>query len=199
MNLLAHAILSPSDPAILTGNVIADWVKGKARHALPAKIRLGMTLHHRIDSFTDTHHVVATAAMLLSEKWGRYSTVLADIFLDHILASTWQHHSDLPLRLFARRTYSAINAFCPLLPDRCNMAIAAMTIDDWFTSYQTPDGIRLALARMSTRLRHGIELAPAVDDFLHHRQAFQSAFDTFFPQLRTHAETFLAAEATLPA
>jgi acyl carrier protein phosphodiesterase len=58
MNLLAHALLSPPNPAILVGNMTADWVKGKARHALPAEIRIGMQLHQAIDVFTDTHPLV---------------------------------------------------------------------------------------------------------------------------------------------
>jgi acyl carrier protein phosphodiesterase len=186
MNLLAHAILSPSDRGILVGNLIADWVKGRARHALPDDLRAGMQLHRRIDTFTDTHPLVDHCAALLSEKWGRYSTILVDIFFDHILAADWPRHSETPLPIFAAETYATLAAYQHVLPERCNHAICAMIMDDWFTSYATLDGIRLTLTRMSVRLRHDIELAPAVDDFFHHRLAFEKAFGIFFPELRRH-------------
>src|SRR5690348_2335198 len=38
MNLLAHTLLSPPSPPILVGNLTADWVKGRARLALPAAL-----------------------------------------------------------------------------------------------------------------------------------------------------------------
>jgi acyl carrier protein phosphodiesterase len=190
MNVLAHALLSPSDPGVLTGNLVADWVKGKARFSLPAEVRAGMELHRRIDSFTDTHHLVAGVAGLLSDKWGRYSPVLVDIFFDHLIAVDWERHgTGRPLDVFAAECYGAAEGYRHCLPERCNMALTAMTRDNWFCSYATPDGIRLALTRMSTRLKHGIELAPAVDDFFEKRAAFEAAFEAFFPQLRRHAET----------
>src|SRR3954462_12933413 len=89
MNLLAHALLSPPDPGMLVGNLVADWVKGRARLALPPALRAGMALHQRIDTFTDTHPLVERCCDLLSPAWGRYSPVLVDIFFDHALCAAW--------------------------------------------------------------------------------------------------------------
>lgn len=197
MNLLAHALLSPPDSGILTGNLVADWVKGRARLALPAEVRAGMELHRRIDNFTDTHPVVAQTAELLAGKWGRYSAVLVDMFFDHVLAVNWGRYCEVPLGIFAARTYAAVNAHRGCLPERCHMALCAMTMDDWLTSYATLDGMRLALTRMSSRLRRAIELAPAVDDFFDHGAEFSAAFAAFFPQLRRHAETPAIPQGTV--
>src|SRR5690349_11144408 len=135
MNLLAHAYLSPPDRGILVGNLVADWVKGRARCKLPRDLQAGMQLHRRIDTFTDTHPLVDRCSEMLAEKWGRYSTVLVDIFFDHILAAAWNRHSDAPLDRFAHDTYGALAQYRPILPERCNHAVAAMTMDDWFTTY----------------------------------------------------------------
>jgi acyl carrier protein phosphodiesterase len=201
VNLLAHAILSPTDcpdaDAVLAGNVVADFVKGKARHALPGPVRAGMALHQCIDAFTDTHYLVIRAAERLEPNWGRYSTVLVDIFFDHLLAREFQRHHELPLRIFAQRTYRTVHAFAPGLPENARHAVAAMTVDDWLTSYATLDGIRLALTRMSTRLRHGIELAPSVEDFLVHEESFERALGEFFPLLEQHCRTHVASAITL--
>jgi acyl carrier protein phosphodiesterase len=72
-------------------------------------------------------------------------------------------------------------------------------VDDWFSSYTTLDGIRLTLTRMSARLRHDVELAPAVDDFHRHRDFFREAFDRFFPELQRTVEASPISAETLPA
>ncbi|HUO09535.1 MAG TPA: ACP phosphodiesterase [Phycisphaerae bacterium] len=199
MNLLAHAILSPPDDAILVGNLVADWVKGRARRTLPPGIQAGFALHRRIDDFTDMHPLVELCSARLSDKWGRYSPVLVDIFFDHLLAANWRDHHAEPIESFVRRVYRTLHAHRPMLPERAGFAICALTRDDWFSTYATLDGIRLTLTRMSARLRHDVELAPAVDDFQSHRDAFREAFDRFFPELRRAAEMAPAIEETLSA
>ncbi|HVX84513.1 MAG TPA: ACP phosphodiesterase [Phycisphaerae bacterium] len=186
MNLLAHAFLSPADDAMLAGNVVADWVKGRARRALPAGMRAGLELHGRIDRFADAHAGMHRAAAALEGRWGRYSPVLADVFFDHVLAAGWGEHSQDPLPVFTRRVYDILLSVQALLPERATHAVCAMIADDWLTSYATLDGMRLALTRMSARLRHGIELAPAVDDFFHARRVFEGAFGSLFPALCRH-------------
>lgn len=186
MNLLAHAFLSPADEQILMGNVVADWVKGRARLALPAGVRAGMELHRRIDAFADAHAGMHAAVAALEGKWGRYSPVLADVFFDHVLAAEWAAHSAVPLAEFARHVYDVLLSARGLLPERACLAVCAMAADDWLSSYATLDGMRLALTRMSARLRHGVELAPAVDDFYHARPVFRRAFDALFPALCRH-------------
>ncbi len=55
MNFLAHAYLSFGDETILTGNLISDFVKGRAQYHYPPKIQKGIRLHRAIDTFTDAH------------------------------------------------------------------------------------------------------------------------------------------------
>jgi acyl carrier protein phosphodiesterase len=188
MNLLAHALLSPphAPAGVLVGNLTADWVKGKARHELPEDLRVGVTLHRRIDAFTDTHPLVDTCAALLEPNWGRYAPVLVDIFFDHVLSAEWHQYADEPRGPFIARTYAALRAHLHLLPPRAQYGANALLADDWFTCYATLDGIALSLSRLSKRLDHGVELAPAVRDFAAHREAFHRAFAEFFPLLRQH-------------
>ena len=187
MNLLAHAVLSPPHPGHLVGNLIADWVKGRARHALAPTLLPGIALHRRIDSFTDTHPLVARCSALLADRWGRYSTVLVDIFFDHCLSADWSRHCPIPRRDFVASVYSALRDHLPLLPRRAHYAASALLADDWFNAYASLDGIALSLSRLSLRLHHDIELATSVDDFTAHRSAFDHAFSEFFPEIRAYA------------
>jgi acyl carrier protein phosphodiesterase len=189
MNLLAHALLSPPDPAGLVGNLTADWVKGRARHALPPAVREGMTLHARIDAFTDTHPLVTSCSDLLAPTWGRYAPVLVDILFDHVLSLQWHDWSPTPRQKLIADAYVALRAHLHVLPPRAQWAATALLADDWFSCYATLDGIALSLTRLSARLNsrgHDVELAPAVADFQCHQHAFHTAFREFFPALQSH-------------
>jgi len=191
MNLLAHAILSPADPAVLTGNLTADWVKGRARRTLPESLQLGMTLHYHIDSFTDAHPIVHRCTDLLWPQWGRYSPILVDIFFDHILSLDWHHYSPVPRESFIAHVHLSLRAHMHHLPARAQHAATALLADDWLSTYATLTGIGLSLSRLSFRLHstgHTVELAPAAADLAAHLSAFRSAFREFFPQLRAHVE-----------
>ena len=199
MNLLAHALLSPDDPGVLAGNLTADWIKGRARQALPAALRRGMELHQRIDAFTDAHPLVDYCSTLLEPAWGRYAPILVDVLFDHILSVDWPRCCDLPRSVLIARAYAALRAHQPHLPEQAQYAVNLLLADDWLTCYATLDGIALSFTRMSARLNargHNIQLAPAVADFAAHRVAFHRAFHEFFPQLRRHVEPAMQQDAT---
>ncbi len=196
MNLLSHALLTPpfpDEPGVLVGNVVADWIKGRARLEMPEAVQKGMWLHGRIDVFMDTHELMGQCSALLSERWGRYAEVLVDIFFDHCLAARWELYSALPRRDFVAGTYAVLRGHLPVLPERAHYAVCALIADDWFNTYATLEGIALALSRLSARLRHGVELAPAVDDLRTHADFFHAAYAAFFPQVRGHVQGVSAA------
>lgn len=184
MNFLAHAHLSPPIPAVLLGNMVADFVRGRARLALPPEMQVGIALHRHIDAYTDTHPQVLHCAALLEPRWGRYSVVLVDIFFDYVLAKHWGEHSVVRLGDFIPGVYDVLWSHREMLPERARLATGAMVWDDWLSSYARISGIRLALKRLTQRLRHDIDLAPAVEDLEAHLPALEQAFAVFFPQLK---------------
>ena len=192
MNFLAHAYLSPPEPGVLVGNMVADFVKGRVRHTLPADLQQGIRLHRRIDAFTDLHPLVLRCVELLANRWGRYATILVDIFFDHCLAADngpATRHSRCPE--FVQRGLPSPAGLPALLPARRRLAVHAMTADDWLNSYASSTALRWPSPRLSRRLRHDIELAPAVDDFAARRGDFDAAFAAFFPQLIAHASAIV--------
>ncbi|HEY8657933.1 MAG TPA: hypothetical protein VIL78_02790, partial [Hanamia sp.] len=86
MNYLAHAFLSFNNADILTGNMISDFVKGKAKFDYPGEIQKGIHLHRLIDSFTDSHEVTARAKKFFRPQYRLYSGAFVDIVYDHFLA-----------------------------------------------------------------------------------------------------------------
>ncbi|MBK7945962.1 MAG: hypothetical protein IPJ85_11965 [Flavobacteriales bacterium] len=53
MNFLGHLFLSGDDPLVITGNFMADAVKGRDLSRFDPRLQEGIRLHRRIDSFTD--------------------------------------------------------------------------------------------------------------------------------------------------
>jgi acyl carrier protein phosphodiesterase len=187
MNLLAHALLSPDDPEVLVGNLVADWVKGRARRLLPAGIQAGMALHQAIDVFTDCHRRVEDCVQILYPRWGRYSPILVDVLFDHVLSEHWAEFAPTPRPAVIRNAYCGLRDHVQCLPERARHACHHLIADDWLNCYASVDGIALCLTRLSSRLRmtgHEVELAPAVADYLACRASFVAAFREFFPELR---------------
>ncbi len=87
MNFLAHAYLSFDHPEILVGNMISDFVKGNARFQYAEAIQQGITLHRRIDCFTDGHEATKNMKDFFREYYRLYSGPITDILYDHFLAN----------------------------------------------------------------------------------------------------------------
>ena len=69
MNFLAHIYLSGEDQELKIGNFIADSVKGKKFAQFPERIQQGITLHRKIDSYTDSHPIVRESVLRLFPKY----------------------------------------------------------------------------------------------------------------------------------
>ena len=99
MNYLAHAYLSFNKPAILTGNMISDFVKGKTKYNYPAEIQKGIQLHRLIDAFTDFHPATAKAKKIFHAQYRLYSGAFVDVVYDHFLAcDSIQYHRHTQLQ-----------------------------------------------------------------------------------------------------
>jgi len=92
MNFLAHAYLSGTDPKILIGNLIGDFVKGKQMDAYSEQLKNGIQLHREIDHYTDHHNVTLKSKKRLRSQFRHYSGVIVDMFYDHFLAFHWNKY-----------------------------------------------------------------------------------------------------------
>ncbi|GAC1584972.1 MAG: hypothetical protein NVS3B19_01800 [Ginsengibacter sp.] len=87
MNYLAHAYLSFSNPDVLVGNMISDYVKGKKKFDYPKGIQRGMDIHRAIDTYTDSHIIVKEAKQYFQKPYRLYSGAFIDVVFDHFLAT----------------------------------------------------------------------------------------------------------------
>lgn len=192
VNYLFHLYLSGSDPEIVTGNFMGDFVKGRLDGLYPPRLRQGVELHRRIDSFARDAEAFNRSRLRLAPEFGLYRGVLVDLFYDHFLAAGWSQYSSEPLERYLLRTRSLVETRRSLLPHRLR-EITSTIFDDLLPSYRDPGGISLALQRMSRRIPRENPLAAGGAELTRHYRQLQQDFQEFLPAAQRFSTELLTA------
>ena len=188
MNYLAHLFLAGDSAESLIGNLAGDFVKGALGDRFTPGIRDGIRQHRRIDAFTDTHPSVAAFRRVLIPEHRHYARVIADVFFDHFLATSWRQYSQESLERFLRRTWATIDAHQAELPGRLAFVYPRMRDEGWLLSYGDVEGIHIALTNLSRRLSRHPHLETATRHLTDSRPELQQRFDHFFPDVVAFAK-----------
>ncbi len=191
MNYLAHAYLSFGEPKVLVGNFIGDFVRGSIEKSYEKEIVVGIKLHWAIDKYTDNHPVVKEAQEILKPEYGRYSTVITDMYFDYFLAKYWNNYHHTPLESFVQDVYETIDGFRNVVPEKFLKTFAYMRYWDWLGGYGELDGIRQAMTGMAKRTKFQSNLDTAhifLDD---HHEFLRLHFGDFFEDLVSHSKNKL--------
>jgi len=198
MNYLAHLYLSGDSDEIKLGNFIGDFVKGNQYLKYPEKVAYGIRLHRSIDSFTDQHSHVREFAALLKPGYGRYSGIVADVFMDHFLASNWPSYSVYTLRQFSKHAHAVFLSNFGLLPFKVKQFLPFLIQHKRFESYAHRENMFHVLEIMSRRtsLPANSEWAMAM---LHQEyDQFEALFRSFFAELIAYVETDFGVKIASP-
>ncbi|WP_378175965.1 ACP phosphodiesterase [Aquimarina sp. SS2-1] len=183
MNFLAHIYLSGDDQELKIGNFIADSVKGKKFLEFPDRIQQGITLHRKIDTYTDNHPTVRESVLRLFPKYGHYSSVIIDILYDHYLAAYWKDYSEIPLEIYVSDFYDLLQEHYEVLPKRVQNFLPYMLRDNWLLSYATIPGIGRILYQMNHRTKNRSKMNFAVIELEKYYDDFEKEFRSFFEEL----------------
>ena len=187
MNYLAHAYLSFGDPDILAGNMISDFVKGKKKFEYPDRVQMGITLHRKIDEYTDTHPATRQAKEFLKKPAGLYAGAFVDIIYDHFLANDLYEFEEGALTIFAQQTYRQLEAYEKWLPEKFRSFFFYMRTQDWLYHYKSTDGIARSFQGLCRRAKYLKDPEPVFDAFITHYEPLKMAYDFFFPHVKTFA------------
>jgi len=156
MNFLAHAVLSFNDKDILTGNMIADFVKGlNILETFPIGIKAGILHHRKIDAFTDHHPATLKAANIFRTQYRLYSGAFVDIVFDHFLANDPRYfQDDQKLKSFTEDVYAQVYENEVFFPEHFKHLFKVMSRENWLFHYKTFNGIKQGLAGMSRRAKY---------------------------------------------
>ena len=188
MNYLAHAYLSFNKPAILTGNMISDFVKGKTKYNYPAEIQKGIQLHRLIDTFTDFHPATARAKKIFHAQYRLYSGAFVDVAYDHFLAcDSIQYISYGGLEEFSMQVYHSLEKDFDLFPSRFQLLFPYMKLQNWLYNYRLREGIRKSFSGLAHRAAYLNESTIAFELFNQHYDELRDCYEEFFPELKKFA------------
>lgn len=190
MNFLGHLFLSGDEPLVITGNFMADAVKGRDLSRFHPDIQRGIRLHRAIDSFTDQHPAHRTGRERVRTHAGRYAPVVMDLFYDHLLASRWSDRHPETLPDFAQRMYALLFEHLEQLPPTTARMLPYMVQGDWLTSYATIEGIGRALGGLARRVPEGSPMIGSEHVLAEHIDRYRAEFDVFLPDLQQHLVPF---------
>ena len=196
MNHLAHAYLSFRQPELVTGNLIADFVKGRKNlESYTPGIQEGIRIHRAMDTYTDQHPVTARAKLFFRPSCGLYSGVFTDLVYDHFLAADPERFPGDTLYSFTRYVYTEVGRRAATLPPAFLEMFRYMQEYDWLYNYRTTDGIASAIrgvARRAKYLETDGNIVFAV--FMEHYDALKACYQEFFPALHLHIQHLLEME-----
>lgn len=183
MNFLAHFFLSGDDPAIMTGNFLADFISNREVNELPAEVQKGVVLHRQIDHFTDAHAAVRQSIQRLYPRHRKYAPVLVDVYYDYFLIHNWGEYTNEGFETFRQRAYAALHQYLPSMSPIMQRRVLGMVEADWLRSYGLYEGLDYTFMRMKSRTSMPEHLEGAVDTLQVFREEMDAEFRWFFPEV----------------
>ena len=183
MNYLAHAYLSFRQPELLVGNMISDHVKGKKKFDYSAGIQKGIELHRLIDSFTDEHEATKEAREIFRPHYRLYAGAFVDVVYDHYLAIDPTIFTKDSLEEFAADTYTMLEPYSAVFPDRFARMFPYMKTQNWLFNYSNKWGIENSLHGVVRRATYLTESATAFSLFEENFNTLQHCYQAFFPEM----------------
>jgi len=187
MNFLAHLYLSGDNSLVQIGNFIGDHVKGRDYLKYAPEMQQGILLHRKIDHFTDRHPLVKQSAKRLSERYGRYSGVIIDVFYDHYLGINWHHLCDVPLKQYVTNVHKVLLRNYFKLPAEVKRFLPFMVKSRRLETYATKEGIDRSLRIMTNYSSLPDHTTWAMHQMDRFHQEFNAEFMAFFAELRLMA------------
>ncbi len=192
MNYLAHLLLAENNAESRIGNLLGDFVKGridKDNSPYCQTIIKGIETHFKVDEYTDSHEIFKRSKKRIFQSQGRFSSVLIDVFYDHFLANHWHLFSSEKLETFADNTYITLQKNHHLLPERLQVILPRIILENWLVSYKKIEGIQRTCQRLGKRIKRPNHFAIAHHDLQQNYQALEADFLSFFPQLVKYVNT----------
>jgi acyl carrier protein phosphodiesterase len=190
MNLLAHLVLSPKETDFISGNIAADFLRGSNRKLILESFQNGISMHHFVDKFTDTHLLVKTSRNRIESHFRLLSGVFVDVFYDHFLAKDFEHIANIPLEEFSAYIYEILEKNIVGLPPRLQQFVPIMIRENFLFSYRKLEGVQTALTRINRRINKKFSVRLAMENLKNIYESLENDFREFFPLLIDATENY---------
>ena len=154
MNYLAHAYFSFSNPSILLGNMISDYVKGKMQYDYPIEIQKGIRLHRLIDTYTDEHQITKEIKKIFTPSVRLYSGAFVDVVYDHFLATNKTMLNEDEWLAFTKISYDLLDDQSIHFPEKFASMFPYMQSQNWLFNYRYIWGIENSFGGLVRRAKY---------------------------------------------
>ena len=189
MNFLAHLHLAHLAESSLSGNLLADFVRGNPEQDYPPAVVDGIHMHRRIDVMTDNLPQVKEAREWFRPETRRVAPITLDVMWDHFLSHHWARISpDMPLNEFVRYAQAQVTPVLPDSPPRFVNLNAYLWSERWLERYRDMEFIQRVLNGMASRRPKLDALRDSWHDLDAHYDALETRFWQFYPQMMAQAK-----------
>lgn len=188
MNFLAHLHLAHLADSSLSGNLLADFVRGNPATHYPPDVVEGIYMHRRIDVMTDNLPEVREAREWFRHETRRVAPITLDVMWDHFLSRHWTQISpDFPLQAFVGYAHAQVATILPDSPPRFVNLNDYLWSEKWLERYRDMDFIQNVLNGMANRRPRLDALRDSGYDLDAHYDALEELFWHFYPRMMAQA------------
>ncbi|EAQ5918067.1 ACP phosphodiesterase [Salmonella enterica] len=188
MNFLAHLHLAHLADSSLSGNLLADFVRGNPATHYPPDVVEGIYMHRRIDVMTDNLPEVREAREWFRHETRRVAPITLDVMWDHFLSRHWTQISpDFPLQAFVGYAHAQVARILPDSPPRFVNLNDYLWSEKWLERYRDMDFIQNVLNGMANRRPRLDALRDSWYDLDAHYDALEERFWHFYPRMMVQA------------
>jgi acyl carrier protein phosphodiesterase len=188
MNFLAHLHLAHLADSSLSGNLLADFVRGNPEDDYAPEVVSGIHMHRRVDVLTDNLPEVKEAKAWFRPETRRVAPITLDVMWDHFLSRHWEKLSpEVSLPDFVRYAQAQVTVILPDSPARFVNLNDYLWSERWLERYRDMDFIQNVLNGMANRRPRLDALRASWQDLDTHYDRLEKAFWQFYPQMMTQA------------
>lgn len=189
MNFLAHLHLAHLANSSLSGNLLADFVRGNPDDLYAPDVVSGIHMHRRIDVMTDNLPEVKEARGWFRPETRRVAPITLDVMWDHFVSRHWDRISpSMPLSEFIRYAHTQVSVILPEAPPRFVNLNDYLWSERWLERYREMDFIQRVLNGMASRRPRLDALRDSWQDLDEHYPALEEKFWQFYPRMMAQAE-----------
>lgn len=179
----------------MIGGLLGDFVKGPLRGERPKAMETGISLHRKIDAFTDSLPEVKHAIARIEPPYRRFGGILIDICYDHFLATNWEKFHHEPLGDYCQNFYRLLSKYEPHLPHGTKRFSEVAPKVQWLEGYADMDKLEYILERVGQRFKTPIALDKAFPQLLRDYQLLDQEFTQIFPKIIAFANSNQSKQA----
>lgn len=165
---------------------MGDFIKGNKFLLFPEKIKQGILLHRKIDSFTDSHPLIYEAISFFKPSFRLSGGVFVDILFDHFLANDHRYFNESQLQTFTSAVYLNLKNNEIHFNEQMQQLFSHMATYNWLFNYRNEEGLHRSITGICKRHPVLGDSQQALHLITQNYPFLQKLYLDFFPELEKY-------------